>query len=85
MYGVGITPAVMAAFFWKRATAAAGVCSIASGMVTTIVWEVLHQPWDMPTVYPALGLSLSCLIFISLVSPRPDEKQWKPFFGHKYE
>ena len=25
MYGVGITPAVMAAFFWKRATAAGGV------------------------------------------------------------
>jgi len=81
MYGVGITPAVLAAFFWKRATAPAGVCSIASGMVVTIVWEVLGQPWEIPTVYPALALSLFCLIFISLITPRPDENKWKPFFG----
>ncbi|UCD63849.1 MAG: sodium:solute symporter family protein [Candidatus Zixiibacteriota bacterium] len=80
MYGVGITPAVMAAFFWKRATAAGGVCSIASGMVVTIVWEVAGQPWDVPTVYPALGLSLFCLIVISLLSPRPAEAKWRPFF-----
>lgn len=82
MYGVGITPAVLAAFFWKRATAPAGVCSIASGMVVTIVWEVLGQPWEIPTVYPALALSLFCLIFISLITARPDENKWKPFFGH---
>jgi SSS family solute:Na+ symporter/sodium/proline symporter len=80
MYGVGITPAVMAAFFWKRATPAAGVCSIASGMIVTIVWEVLHQPWELPTIYPALGLSLFCLIFISLATSRPDDDKWKPFF-----
>jgi SSS family solute:Na+ symporter/sodium/proline symporter len=83
MYGVGITPAVMAAFFWKRATPAAGVCSIASGMIVTIVWEVLGQPYGLGTVYPALGLSLFSLIFISLVSPRPDENKWKPFFGER--
>jgi len=82
MYGVGITPAVLAAFFWKRATAPAGVCSIASGMIVTIVWEVLGQPWDIPTVYPSLALSLFCLIFISLVTPRPDDNKWKPFFEH---
>ncbi|HUU44424.1 MAG TPA: sodium:solute symporter family protein [Acidobacteriota bacterium] len=80
MYGVGVTPAVMAAFFWKRATAAGGVSSIATGMLTTIVWEVLAQPWGIPTVYPALGLSLSCLIFVSLLTPKPDESKWIPFF-----
>ncbi len=85
MYGVGITPAVMAAFFWKRATAAAGVSSIAAGMVTTIIWEVLRQPWDIPTVYPALGLSLFCLIFISLVTARPGDDKWKPFFVQSHD
>ncbi len=81
MYGVGITPAVMAAFFWKRATAAGGVSSIAAGMGVTIIWEVLNQPFDVPTVYPALGLSLFCLIFVSLTTPEPDESKWRPFFG----
>jgi SSS family solute:Na+ symporter len=81
MYGVGITPAIMAAFFWKRATAAGGVSSIAGGMVVTIVWEVLSQPFDVPTVYPALGLSLFCLVFVSLATPEPDRAKWQPFFS----
>jgi SSS family solute:Na+ symporter len=83
IYGVGITPAVMAAFFWKRATSAGGVSAIAAGMVTTIVWEVLNQPFDIPTVYPALILSLFCLIFISLLTPKPNENQWRPFTKNK--
>jgi SSS family solute:Na+ symporter len=81
MYGVGITPAVLAAFLWKRATAAGGVSSIASGMTLTILWEVLGQPWDVPTIYPALGLSLSCLIFVSLLTPGSDAGRLRPFFG----
>lgn len=80
MYGVGITPAVMGAFFWKRGTAWGGVASIASGMTVTIVWEVMDQPWDIPTVYPALGLSVLLLIIISLVCPKPDESKWRPFY-----
>lgn len=81
MYGVGITPAVLAAFFWKRATTAGGVSSIASGMAVTIVWELLDQPWELPTVYPALGLSLCSLIFVSLLTPKPPDNKWRPFFG----
>ncbi len=68
MYGVGITPAVLAAFFWKRATAAGGVVSIGGGMVTTIVWESLSQPWGVATVYPALAVSLAGLIVVSLAT-----------------
>lgn len=81
MYGVGITPAVMGAFFWKRATPAGGVSSIAAGMSVTIAWEVLSQPFELPTVYPALGASLLCLIVVSLVTKRPAEHKWRPFFG----
>ena len=80
VYGVGITPAVMAAFFWKRATAAGGVASIAAGMITTIVWKLLGNPWGVPTVYPPLILSLSCLIFVSLLTPVPAKEKWKQFF-----
>ncbi len=80
MYGVGITPAVMAAFFWKRATAVGGVCSIAAGMAVTLVWEIMKRPWEIPTIYPALGLSMACLVFISLLTPKPEAEKWRPFF-----
>ncbi|MFC2173332.1 sodium:solute symporter, partial [Acidobacteriota bacterium] len=39
MYGASITPAILAAFFWKRATAAGGACSVGAGMVATLIWE----------------------------------------------
>jgi len=80
MYGVGITPSVMAAFFWKRATATGGVGSIASGMIVTALWELLGQPFDIPTVYPALVLSLLALVIGSLATSKPDESKYRPFF-----
>jgi SSS family solute:Na+ symporter len=80
MYGVGITPATLAAFFWKRATPTGGVCSIGLGMVTTLAWEFLKKPFGIPTVYPALILSVSSLIILSLLTNRPEEEKWRPFF-----
>jgi len=80
MYGVGVTPATLAAFLWKRATALGGVSSIALGMVTTITWELLKKPWGVPTVYPALILSVSSLILVSLLTPKPSEEKVRPFF-----
>ena len=85
VYGAGITPALMAVFFWKRATAAAGVSSILGGLSITIVWEIAnkilgHLPFGMPTIYPALIGSLALLVFVSLASPKPSPEKWKPFF-----
>lgn len=85
VYGAGITPALIAVFFWKRATAMGGVLSISGGMATTVIWEIAnkmlgHLPFGVPAVYPALLLSLFLLIFISLFSPKPSEEKWKPFF-----
>jgi SSS family solute:Na+ symporter/sodium/proline symporter len=78
MYGAGITPALLAALIWPRATPTAGVASIAAGMVTTIAWEVAglvgQYPLGLPTVYPALTLSIATLIVVSLsggTNPRP--------------
>jgi len=83
MYGVGITPAVMAAFFWKRANAYGGVSSMAAGMAMTLIWEISGQPWGIPTVYPALISSLFCLIVVSLMTPKPAAEKWKPFCAAK--
>jgi len=79
MYGVGITPAVMAAFFWKRATPAGGTAAIGSGMGVTILWELFGGSTGIATVYPALAVSLLALILVSLLTRRPDESRWRPF------
>lgn len=86
IYGAGITPALMAVFFWKRATVPAGVLSILGGMTMTIIWEIInrvqgHLPLNIPAVYPALLCSLFLLIFVSLASPKPLKEKWAPFFN----
>jgi Na+/proline symporter len=88
VYGAGITPALLAVFFWKRATVAGGVLSMTGGMLTTVVWEVLnkklgHLPFGIPAVYPALVCSLTLLILVSLVGAKPSPEKWKPFFKEK--
>ena len=79
MYGVGITPAVMAAFFWKRATGAGGVASIAAGMLVTLVWELSGWTDRVATIYPALAASVGSLVLVSLFTGRPSPDKWRPF------
>lgn len=43
VYSAAITPVVMAAFFWKRATKAAAVASVALGTVVTVAWNVFPK------------------------------------------
>jgi SSS family solute:Na+ symporter/sodium/proline symporter len=88
VYGAGITPALVAVFFWKRATAAGGVLSIIGGLGTTVIWEIAnkimgHPPFGIPAIYPALAISLFLLIFISLIGPKPSPDKWQPFFTPK--
>lgn len=47
MIGAGLTPAILAAFFWKRVTTAGGVASIIGGMLGTIGTKIA---FDMPMV-----------------------------------
>lgn len=82
MYGAGITPALLAAFAWPRATRAGGVASIGIGMATTLLWELIalqrgtaSEPaylLGLQTVYPALVFSIGALIVVSLLDTRED-------------
>lgn len=88
VYGAGITPALIATFFWKRATPTAGAVSIFGGMAVTIIWEIITKitaaPFlGFPAIYPALATSLFLLIFISLMQPKPEPEKWQPFFKKK--
>ena len=80
MYGAGVTPALLAALVWKRATPAAGVASIAAGMITTIVWEVVglrsgFYPLGLQTIYPALAFSIGTLVFVSFAETAPRDRR----------
>lgn len=87
MYGAAITPAVLAAFFWKRAGVAAGVASIATGMVVTLLWKWQIQPALNPegmglfdAVIPAMVASVSVLVIVSLLTSPPAPEKWAPFY-----
>jgi len=85
VYGAGITPALIAVFFWKRATVQGGVLSILGGLLTTVVWEVINKikgelPLGVPAIYPALICSLALLIGVSLLTPKPSPEKWQAFF-----
>jgi SSS family solute:Na+ symporter/sodium/proline symporter len=93
MVGAGITPALLAAFLWKRVTPAGGTASIAAGMLVTtlITWQQsaltawLNARWGFTgdvteyMIYPAVIASILCLVFISLATPPPAPEKWKPF------
>ncbi len=85
MVGAGITPALLAAFLWKRVTVAGGVASIASGMGITLVITILNFVMEEPfmetdyIILPAAAVSITALIGVSLLTPASGEEKWKPF------
>jgi SSS family solute:Na+ symporter/sodium/proline symporter len=81
-----VTPALIAAFFWKRATPLGGTISVLSGTIVTISWKVAEKigetvPLGLPAIYPAFISSVIALIVVSLSVQKPNEKKWKPFIG----
>lgn len=86
MVGAGLTPALLAAFLWKRVTTTGGVASIATGMGVTIFITVINslgeEPW-IPFDYivlPAAGLSILVLIVVSLLTPPDPKEKWGKFY-----
>jgi SSS family solute:Na+ symporter len=86
IYSAALTPVILAAFFWKRATASAAVASIAAGTIVTVGWDWLtpHLPpviGARDAILPALIASLLCLFIVSLATKRPSAEQLAPFAG----
>ncbi|MFQ5708033.1 MAG: sodium:solute symporter [bacterium] len=84
MVGASITPALLAAFLWKRVTPAGGVSSVAAGMLVTFVFGLLNSMgvtnWEYDyIIYPAGAASIVCLIVVSLLTTPSPEEKWKPF------
>lgn len=74
VYGSAITPCLVAALFWKRATTTGAISSILAGTVTTLLWEEVikvHLPAELAkldAVLPAITVSVVALIVGSLLT-----------------
>jgi len=90
IYGTSITPALLAAFLWKRATKEGAIASIITGATVTIVWTYFLPSWEGFTTmnpflqeltYPAAGLSVLALVVGSLLTPAPPPESLEQFFN----
>lgn len=97
LVGASLTPALLAAFLWKRVTAQGGVACIAGGLGSILGIRLLARfgvnftmtlsgtEFDFASsdyiVIPGVLISMSLMIFVSLLTtPSPDSK-WRPFFA----
>ncbi|MCL2660222.1 MAG: sodium:solute symporter family protein [Acidobacteriaceae bacterium] len=84
IYASALTPVILAAFFWKRATSAAAVASILVGTVVTVTWSsaapyLPRALGERDAIFPALVASLVCLVLVSLVTRPSLPQQLEPF------
>ncbi|HNY76906.1 MAG: sodium:solute symporter family protein [Sedimentisphaerales bacterium] len=74
IYGAAITPCLVAALFWSRATKQGAIASILTGTITTLVWSALDKgrfpAWaaELDAVLPAITLSVLALVLVSLLT-----------------
>ena len=98
IYGVGITPALLAALISKRVTKTAGLISIISGTLITLflklsgtIWPSIIRPlgdpngdpFGIPILYPALAISLLSLVVFSFFTQKPSKEVLDKFFPEK--
>jgi len=69
IYGAAVTPALVAAIFWRGATRQGAVASIAAGTLTTLAWKEADFLADwfpyyqrIDEVLPAITISIICLV-----------------------
>ncbi len=100
IYGVAITPALLAALISKKVTHTAGLVSIVFGTLFTVffklagyIWPSIMvplnnpngDPFGIPIIYPALAISLASLIVISFFTKAPEAEVIKRFFPENPE
>ena len=91
IYGVAVTPALLAALTWRRATRQGGLASIVGGAAAAVFFEVLlprlapwvmvgTDAWGIPSIYPAAVISIGLLVIVSLMTPAPTAKDLERLF-----
>jgi solute:Na+ symporter, SSS family len=96
LVGASLTPALLAAFLWKRVTPAGGVACIAGGLGSIVGIGVLDrlgmnfaltfggQTFDFASyeyiVIPGVLTSVTLMVVVSLLTPPSPPEKWAPFF-----
>jgi solute:Na+ symporter, SSS family len=96
LVGASLTPALLAAFLWKRVTPAGGVACIAGGLVSIVGIGVLDrlgvdfsmtfrgEMFDFANyqyiVIPGVLTSVTLMIVVSLLTRPSPPEKWAPFF-----
>lgn len=96
LVGASLTPALLAAFLWKRVTPEGGVACIAGGLGTIVGIGVLGRlgldftvtlggtEFDFASssyiVIPGVFMSLGLLVGVSLLTKPSPPEKWAPFF-----
>ncbi len=93
MIGASLAPALLATFFWRRVTKQGGIASILGGMLSVALIEALNRsgvdmdlgvisfPFDTQFIaIPALLVSISALVIISLLTKPTPKEIVDPFF-----
>jgi SSS family solute:Na+ symporter/sodium/proline symporter len=96
LVGASLTPALLAAFLWKRVTAQGGVACIAGGLGSIVGIKILNSIgvsfsltvgdtlFDFASsdyiVIPGVLVSVGLLVVVSLLTPPSPEEKWAPFF-----
>jgi Na+/proline symporter len=82
IYGAAITPCLVAALFWKRATGTGAILSITAGATTALTWSELQSRGVLPgwagrldAVLPAIILSVLALVGVSLLTHGKPQSQ----------
>ncbi len=101
LVGASLTPALLAAFLWKRVTAAGGVACIAGGMGSIVGIGVLDrlgvdftltlggQVFDFAyyeyIVIPGVLTSVTLMVVVSLLTKPSPKEKWARFFSSGQE
>lgn len=96
LVGASLTPALLAAFLWKRVTAQGGVACIAGGLSSIVGIKILNTlgmsftrtlggtEFDFASsdyiVLPGVVISVGLLIVVSLLTKPSPREKWEPFF-----
>jgi solute:Na+ symporter, SSS family len=96
LVGASLTPALLAAFLWKRVTPAGGVACIAGGLGSIVGIGVLDrlgmdfsltfggQTFDFANyqyiVIPGVLTSITLMVVVSLLTRPSPPEKWAPFF-----
>ncbi|MEE8477920.1 MAG: hypothetical protein V3S19_06090, partial [Gemmatimonadales bacterium] len=96
LVGASLTPALLAAFFWRRVTPQGGVACIVGGLGTIIGVGILGRlgtdftvtlggtAFDLGSsdyiVIPGVIVSITLLVVVSLLTKPSPRERWEPFF-----